>query len=180
MANPTNNPLDSLPDKHTGSTDRGHGEHGVGDNPQVSFERRDVDIVQITGFGIGLLIAFMVSVVAMWGLFEYFKVREDKVNPPNPPAMMSEKQTLPPAPRLQPEPIKELNQMHANEELLLNSYGWVDQANGVVHIPIDQAIDIVAKKGLPVKVSAAGGDHDGYRTIPSDASGGKTLEKISQ
>jgi hypothetical protein len=94
--------------------------------------------------------------------------------------MESEKPQLPPAPRLQPEPVKELNQMHENEEMLMKSYGWVDQSKGIVHIPIEQAIDIVAQKGLPVKVSPAGGDHDGYRTIPSDASGGRTLEKISQ
>ena len=171
MANPT---------KHNPHEHGGHDEHGHGDNPHVSYERKDVNIVQITGFGIGLLIAFMVSVFAMWALFAYFKVREDKVNPPNPPSMMTEKQTLPPEPRLQPEPVGELKKMRDNEEMLLMSYGWVDQAKGTVHIPIDQAIDMVAQKGLPSKVSPAGGDHDGYRMIPSDASGGKTLEKISQ
>jgi len=173
MANPTKNPLGpGGPDDH---------EHDhPGDNAQVSYERRDVDIVQITGFGIGLLIAFMVSVVAMWGLFEYFKVREDKVNPPNPPAMMSEKQMMPPKPQLQPDPPQELKAMRQNEDMLLTSYGWMDQSKGIVHIPIEAAIDIVAQKGLPVKVSPAGADHDGYRTIPSDASGGRTLEKISQ
>jgi hypothetical protein len=173
MANPT---------KHShGSSGGDEHEHDhPGDNAQVSFERGDVDIVQITGFGIGLLVAFMASVVAMWALFEYFAAREDKRNPPNPPAMMAEKQMLPPAPRLQPEPIKELKELHDNEDMLLNSYYWVDSAKGIVHIPIDQAIDMVAQKGLPVKVSPAGGDHDGYRTIPSDASGGRTLEKIAQ
>lgn len=173
MANPTKNPLGpGGPDEH---------EHDhVGDNPQVSYERRDVDIVQITGFGIGLLIAFLISVVAMWGLFEYFFARENKVNPANPPAMMSEKQTVPSGPQLQPNPPQELRDMHQNEDMLLGSYGWMDESKGIVHIPIDQAIDIVAQKGLPVKVSPAGGDHDGYRTIPSDASGGRTLEKISQ
>ena len=70
--------------------------------------------------------------------------------------------------------------MRDNEEMLLSSYGWVDQAKGTVHIPINQAIDMVAQKGLPVKVSPQGADHDGYRMIPSDASGGRTLEKISQ
>src|ERR1700689_4092301 len=152
MANPTKNPHG--PDQY-GADDKG--EHGhAGDNPQVSFERGDIDIVQITGFGIGLLVACMVTVFAMWALFEYFQGRENKVNPPNPPAMMSEKPMLPPAPRLQPEPgglppIEQLNQMHENEDMLLNSYGWVDSAKGTVHIPIDQAIDIVAQKGLPVK-----------------------------
>jgi len=176
MANPTKNPHG--PDQY-GADDKG--EHGhAGDNPHVSFERGDIDIVQITGFGIGLLIACMVTVFAMWALFEYFQGRANKINPPNPPAMMSEKPTMPPLPRLQPEPIKELKDLRDNEDTLLNSYGWTDAAKGTVHIPIDQAIDIVAQKGLPVKVSPAGADHDGFRTIPSEASSGRTLEKISQ
>jgi len=32
----------------------------------------------------------------------------------------------------------------------LNSYGWVDEKAGVAHIPIDQAMDMIAKRGLPV------------------------------
>ncbi len=173
MANPTKHPHG-----HGGSDEHEH--HGTGENAHVSYERRDVNVIQITGFGIGLLVAFMVSVAAMWVLFGYFKQREDKVNPANPPAMMSEKPMLPPEPRLQAEPVTELKEMRANEEMLLTSYGWVDSAKGTVHIPIDQAIDMVAQKGLPAKVSEQGGDHDGFRMIPSDASGGRTLEKISQ
>ncbi len=162
----------------------GHDAHdsdvGTGENAQVSWERKDIDIVQISGFGIGLLVAFMVSVAAMWGLFVYFKVREDNLRPKNVPAMMSQKPMLPPEPRLQADPVMELDKMHASEEMLLTSYGWVDSAKGTVHIPIDQAINMVAQKGLPVKLSPQGGDHDGFRTIPSDASGGRTLEKIAQ
>lgn len=181
MANTTKHPHGGPPDQHgpDGRHDRGEHQH-AGDNPQVSFERKDINIVQITGFGIGLLIACMVTVFAMYALFAFFAHREDKVNPPNPPAMMAEKPTEPPAPRLQPEPLRELKQMHDNEDALIGSYGWVDQSKGIVRVPIDTAIDIVAQKGLPAKVSPAGGDHDGYRTIPSDASGGRTLEKISQ
>jgi hypothetical protein len=176
MANPTNHPHN-----HGGHGDDAEYEApGTGENSQVSWERRDVDIVQITGFGIGLLVAFVVSVAAMYGLFEYFKVRENNLEPKNQPSMMTQKQLLPPEPRLQAEPVLELEKMRANEDMLLNSYGWVDSAKGTVHIPIDQAIEMVAQKGLPVKVSMQGGDHDGYRTIPSDASGGRTLEKIAQ
>jgi hypothetical protein len=56
----------------------------------------------------------------------------------------------------------------------------VNPNTGTVRIPIDQAIDMVAQKGLPSKPSPAGSDNDGYRMIPSDASGGRTLEKISR
>ncbi len=193
MANPTK-PHGGPPDQHGdhGKHDRGEHSH-AGDNPQVSYERKDINIIQITGFGIGLLVAFMLTVVAMWAMFAFLAKREDKVNPANPPSMMAEKQQLPSGPRIQPEPIDDkdglrpgpqppeaLKQMRDNETMLLDSYGWVDQAKGTVHIPIDQAIDMVAQKGLPVKVSPAGGDNAGFRMLPSDASGGKTLEKISQ
>jgi hypothetical protein len=180
MANPTKH-HGGPPDQHGdhGKHDRGEHKH-AGDNPQVSFERKDINIIQISGFGIGLLIAFMVTVFAMYALFAWFAKQEDKVNPPNPPSMMSEKQEMAPEPRLQPEPLKDIKEMRDNETMLIDSYGWVDQAKGTVHIPIDQAIDMVAQKGLPVKVSPSGGDNLGFRMIPSDASGGKTLEKISQ
>ena len=77
-------------------------------------------------------------------------------------------------------PRVELKQLHDDEDAILNSYGWVDPKKGIVRIPIDQAIDIVAQKGLPSKPSPAGGENDGYRMIPSDSSSGRTLEKISQ
>lgn len=185
MANPIR-PHGGPPDQHGdfGRHDRGEHKH-ADDNPQVSFERKDVNIVQITGFGIGLLVAFLVTTAAMYVLFVWFGRREDKVNPPRPPAMMSEKQKLADGPRLQGDPQRELKAMHDDEDMLLGSYGWVDQAKGTVRIPIDQAIDMVAAntaagKGVSVKVSPTGGSNDGYRMMPSDASGGKTLEKISQ
>ena len=58
---------------------------------------------------------------------------------------------LPPMPRLQSAPITDLKDMRAAEEQILNGYGWVDQANGVVRIPIDRAIDLLAQRGLPTR-----------------------------
>jgi hypothetical protein len=150
------------------------------ENPQVSHERKDVNVFQITAFGIGLLISTIVVVFAMWALFDFFYSREDKKNAPNPPAMMTERLKLPPEPRLQAEPKIELKELRQDEDTILNNFGWIDPNKGIVRIPIDQAIDIVARKGLPSKPSPAGLDNDGYRMLPSDASSGRTLEKISQ
>ena len=36
------------------------------------------------------------------------------------------------------------------ENEVLGSYDWVDQKNGVVRIPIDRAMDLLAQRGLPV------------------------------
>jgi hypothetical protein len=49
---------------------------------------------------------------------------------------------------LQGDAPKELRQMRAAEEAALNSYGWVDKDAGIVKIPVDRAMEILAKKGL--------------------------------
>jgi hypothetical protein len=44
-------------------------------------------------------------------------------------------------------PVTDLQDMRAAEERVLKNYGWVDKQKGVVHIPIDQAKDMLAKRG---------------------------------
>ena len=70
--------------------------------------------------------------------------------------MMGQKATLPPEPRLQgigtnlkeppQQPHVELEQLRADESAILNNYAWVDFSKGIVRIPIDQAIDMVAAR----------------------------------
>jgi hypothetical protein len=150
-------------------------------NPAVSHERRDVNVFQISAFGIGLLLGCIVVVFAMWAMFDYLFSREDAKNAASPAAsMLNERSKLPPEPRLQAEPKVYLKDLRADEDAILSSYGWIDPNKGIVRIPISQAIDMVAQKGLPSKPSPAGIDNDGYRMIPEDSSSGRTLEKISQ
>jgi hypothetical protein len=181
MAETTNNPHD-------------HKRGQENTNPQVSHERADINVFQITGFGIGLVISCIVVVFAMWALFAFLAKRENAKNAPVPTAMSDQRQHVPPEPRLSGVvvdengqiathpvyPRVELQQLRDDEDAILNTYGWVDPNKGTVRIPIGQAIDIVAQKGLPSKPSPAGSDNDGYRMIPSVASSGRTLEKISR
>jgi hypothetical protein len=171
MAESTRNPNDH------NAHDHGH-DHG---NAGVSHERRDVNVFQISAFGIGLLLGCIVVVFAMWGMFTFLFHREDARNAGGATAtMLNERAKQPPEPRLQREPKVELKDLRSDEEAILNSYGWVDPNKGIVRIPIDRAIDIVAQKGLPSKPSPTGLDNDGYRMIPEDSSSGRTREKISQ
>ncbi len=166
-----------------------HHEPEQDNSAHVSHERSDIDIFQVAGYGIGMVICCLVVVVMVWGMFAYLGKREDAVNPPNPPAMTKDRQLLPPEPRLSgvskgtaalPDlPIVELEELRNSEHVLLTSYGWVDTTKGTVRVPVAVAIDMVASKGLPSRPSPAGAN-GGYRSIPSDASGGRTLEKISQ
>jgi hypothetical protein len=56
-----------------------------------------------------------------------------------------------PTPRLQMDDgDQDVVDLHNREDLLLDHYTWVDQQQGSVRIPIGQAMQIVAQRGLPV------------------------------
>ncbi|MCG6950145.1 MAG: hypothetical protein LJE93_14630 [Acidobacteria bacterium] len=42
------------------------------------------------------------------------------------------------------QPYQALQQLDANQVELLNSYGWVSEAEGTVHLPIERAMELVA------------------------------------
>ena len=57
----------------------------------------------------------------------------------------------PPAPNLLRDEPANLKTFRDQEHDALSSYGWVDQAAGTVHLPIDRAKDLVIERGLPVR-----------------------------
>lgn len=61
-----------------------------------------------------------------------------------------------------PAPHLEIDDDHAQRVALyaaqnqkLNNYGWEDRSNGIVHIPIDRAMDLIAQRGLPTRTNGA-------------------------
>jgi hypothetical protein len=57
---------------------------------------------------------------------------------------------VPPEPRLQTLPFADIESQRAEEHDVLTSYGWADEKAGTVRIPIDEAMRLIAKRGLPV------------------------------
>jgi hypothetical protein len=54
-----------------------------------------------------------------------------------------------PAPKIQSDTASELTKMKKEDLTRLAEFGWIDRAQGIAHIPVDRAIDILAKNGLP-------------------------------
>ncbi len=54
-----------------------------------------------------------------------------------------------PAPQLQPSPPEDMARFRAAELEKSNGVYWIDRAHGVLHIPIDDAMRIVAQDGIP-------------------------------
>ena len=52
------------------------------------------------------------------------------------------------APALQTDPARDLTLLRAREDRALNTYYWVDKQNGIVHIPISEAIKQIVAKGV--------------------------------
>jgi hypothetical protein len=44
-----------------------------------------------------------------------------------------------------------LKQLRQAENVEINTYHWIDKEAGVVAIPVEQAIKILAQKGLPTR-----------------------------
>jgi len=42
-----------------------------------------------------------------------------------------------------------LAELRAQEDALLTSYGWIEKDKGIARMPIDEAMKIVAERGLP-------------------------------
>lgn len=112
-------------------------------------EESDASVSSVTKFGIGLAIISAVVLALMVWLQSFLSGQTKRATPP-PSPMMAERQ-LPPGPRLQVEPAKDLDEVRAAEDSVLKSYGWVVRDAGVVRIPIEHAIELVVQRGLPVR-----------------------------
>lgn len=78
-------------------------------------------------------------------------------------------------PRLQLSPRADMAIYRSQQVAELNTYAWLNKDAGVVRIPIDRAIEVVAAKGLPSRpASEATEFFDQGTSAPQDSSGGRT------
>lgn len=115
--------------------------------PEDRHEHADVNIWAIGRFGIALAVLCVFSMGLLAGLFKFFSAREGGPAP----VQRIDARNKPPAPYLQETPVTDLKDMRSAEDRLLSTYGWTDQAHGVARVPIAQAVDMLAKRGLPVR-----------------------------
>ncbi|MGH9410002.1 MAG: hypothetical protein ACRD1V_11170, partial [Vicinamibacterales bacterium] len=133
--------------------------HGSLSNPEVAHESSDISVRGVIWFVVVLVITSACIDVAMWGLF----VVLDKVEAHNDayvPPIDQQPGQLAPNPRLQTTPWTDLKSFVGAEQDYLNSYGWVDQGAGVVHIPIERAKALLLQRGIPTRPAPNGAPAD--------------------
>lgn len=107
-------------------------------------------------FKVGLVLV-VITVVTMFGVWYFVAWLDSLRGDPKAtvPALQRDMdRALPPGPRLQVNPAAEMATFHAQEQAILDSYGWVNEDEGVVRVPISVAMDMVLEKGLPTEVVA--------------------------
>jgi len=124
----------------------------------VGFEREDLGSKPVFGFILSLVIVGILIYYSIWGIFHFLDAFDKKNQQVRTPLVKVESNTREvqteniqkfPEPRLEENERTELDGFRYNEEERLNSYGWVDEKAGVAHIPIDQAMQLIAQRGLP-------------------------------
>jgi hypothetical protein len=125
-------------------------------------EHRDIPVKVIGKYMAVLLIMGVLIVLVVGVMWRYFGANQ-------PEAALSPfygPRELPPTPRLQIEPRNDLRTYLENEQRRLSTYGWVDQNAGVVHIPIERAMDLLLERGLPTRQPAVQGARQPERSKP--------------
>lgn len=113
-----------------------------------NYERRDVDIWRV-----GWVIAGLVGVLILCCVISasYFKILEWKTVKREGPILspLATRMREFPQPRLQADPNRDLKKLREREQSVLDSYRWIDREQGVIGIPIEVAMELIAERGLP-------------------------------
>jgi hypothetical protein len=170
-------------------------------NPDVSHEKSDVNIRSIIIFAGGLLVFGIIVHILMWLMFNYMEDRARKEEPPQRHMALTEKERLPPEPRLQAAPGFGVNLGEGKERINLelrepqaefnelskiwegDLKGEPDPRTGQVSMPIEEAKQKILSDGqLRTRPQAEGQqqiDAQGM-DIPSYQSSGRMTEKRDQ
>lgn len=106
--------------------------------PPARREPRDVTFRQMAVGGVGVVI----FVAAAAGAARWLAGEADKT-------LRFQLPVTYPAPQLQPDPVADMNRFREEQLRQLNGIYWLDKAGGVVHLPIEDAMRIVARDGIP-------------------------------
>jgi len=139
------------------STEQQHGQH-AGELPRhddVAFEPRDLNPMVIVRYLIYLAITVVVSLAICVWVYDFTSKLAADGDAPLPPVREGKAPSLPPEPRLQgvtghdTDAQEDLRRMIKQDAEANARLGWVDEKAGIAQIPVEDAMKIIAQKGLP-------------------------------
>lgn len=127
-----------------------HAPQSSGQRP--GHETSDARARPIVLFGAGLaLFVAAVFLVLAWG-FDALQLHFERAADPAHPLAL---EPNPVGPRLQAAPERARREHEAALHARLARYGWIDREAGIVHLPLERALELVAAEGLPQRAIPA-------------------------
>lgn len=113
------------------------------------YETRDAHVGGVFIFLIVLGVVIVCSALICWGMLHYFSAHE--MNQPASDSPFADTRQLPLGPQLQVNPREDWLKFREEQQKSLETYEWVNRSNGTVRVPIEEAMDLLVKKGVPVQ-----------------------------
>ena len=117
------------------------------------YEEKDISLKAVGVTVMILVIAVVASAILLHPLFGYHakdhQLTQSFFFPASSPVYETKERF--PEPRLQAIPRKDLRVFREEENHLLNTYGWTDKSQGFIRVPIEEAMGILLKRGLPIR-----------------------------
>jgi len=147
------------------------------DHPVSQHEERDLSVRGILIFFVALGVMMLLMLIVTTVTMTIDSGRGPSM--PIPPSSLANAPgpTLPPEPLLEAVPGQQWQQLRSNDADTLNTYGWVDQKAGIVHIPIERAMQMIIQQGLPTRPTGSNPFQDNGEQSPSYPSSGRVQEK---
>jgi hypothetical protein len=117
---------------------------------QPGYEKRDAVAWATIRAGIYILAIMFATAAVLVPMYRFLGRREKAAQRPPATAVAPEARAVEPAfPRLVTSEPAALAEWRAKEDALLAGWGWVEKDRGIARMPIEEAMKIVAARGLP-------------------------------
>ena len=114
------------------------------------YEKTDANAGATFRAGLYILVTMFLTALLLVPMYRMLARVETTAQPPAAEVVKSEiSEPSVSFPRLVSSEPRVLAEFRAQEDALLTSYGWVEKDKGIARIPIDEAMRIVAQRGLP-------------------------------
>ena len=120
---------------------------------ELGYETQDVQWPLVL-WTMGSLI--VIVLVSIFGLLLLFSKRDQMIPQPRgkQPMTMAEERPIPTGPLLQARPPVDMKRYLDQSNAHMESFGWVDEASGKVHVPIERAMELALEQGFPTGAPA--------------------------
>jgi hypothetical protein len=140
-----------------------HKQEDEGHSENAAYETRDIKVRPLAAFIAGVAVLIIFSFLVVLWVFRLLNAQHVAADAQSAPSSLARPAAAAPAdeqmkwpePRVQSRPADDLKALRVEEDSSLTTFGWVDRATGVVRVPIDVAMQLVLKEGLPARQPAA-------------------------